>query len=80
MVFYADFNGRISVISRRQLILFMPFPGFTSTKLRLCSVLPKDNLTKTQSIQCGSNPGHLDYKLNTLPLGHTEPFNNINSQ
>ena len=32
MVFYAAFNS-ISVISRRQLTLFMSFLGFTSTRL-----------------------------------------------
>ena len=32
MVFYATFNS-ISVISRRQLTLFMSFLGFTSTRL-----------------------------------------------
>ena len=32
MVFYAAFNS-ISVISRRQITLFMFFPGFTSTRL-----------------------------------------------
>ena len=45
MVFYAAFNS-ISVISPRQLILFMYFLGFTSTRLGLWSVLPKDTPTK----------------------------------
>ena len=45
MVFYAAFNS-ISVISRRQLTLFTSFLGFTSTRLELWSVLPKDTLTK----------------------------------
>ena len=39
------FNS-ISVISRRQLALFMSFLGFTSTRLGLWSVLPKDTPTK----------------------------------
>ena len=29
---------------------------------------------KTQRIQCGSNPGSLDYESNTLPLSHLGPF------
>ena len=29
---------------------------------------------KTQRIQCGSNPGSLDYKSNTFPLGHSGPL------
>ena len=45
MVFYTGFNS-ISVISRRQLTLFMSFLGFTSTTLGLWSVLPKDTPTK----------------------------------
>ena len=28
---------------------------------------------KTQRIQCGSNPGPLDYESNTLPLSHAGP-------
>ena len=28
---------------------------------------------KTQRIQCGSNPGPLDYESNTLPLSHVGP-------
>ena len=40
MVFYAAFNS-ISVISQKQLALFMSFLGFTSTRLGLWSVLPK---------------------------------------
>ena len=45
MLFYAAFNS-ISVISRRQFTLFMSFLGFSSTKLGLWSVLPKDTSTK----------------------------------
>ena len=55
---------------RRQLTLFMSFLGFTSTWLGLCSDLPKETLTKTQRIQCSSNPGPHDYESNTLPLSH----------
>ena len=45
IVFYAAFNN-ILVISRRQFTLFMSFLGFTSTRLGLWSVLPKDTPTK----------------------------------
>ena len=45
MVFYAAFNST-SVISRWPFKLFMSFLGFTSTRLGLWSVLPKDTLTK----------------------------------
>ena len=45
MVCYAAFNS-ISVISRRKLILFMSVLGFTSARLGLRSVLPKDTATK----------------------------------
>ena len=70
MVFNASFNS-ISVISQWQLILFMSFLGFTSTRLGLWSVLPKDTPTKkTQRIQCSSNPGPLDYAWKTF---NTEP-------
>ena len=81
-VFYAAFNS-IFVISRRQLTLFMSFLGFTSTRLGLQSVLPKDTPTKKPSaklprknprIQCSSNPGPLDYESNTLPLSHAGPL------
>ena len=46
MVFYTAFNN-ISVISRRQLTLFMPFLGFTSTRLGLWNVSSKDTPTKS---------------------------------
>ena len=73
MVFYAAFNN-ISVISGWQFTLFMSFLGFTSIRLGLWSVLPKDTPTKkTQRIQCSSNPGLLDYESNTLPLSHAGP-------
>ena len=45
MVFYATFNST-SVPSRYQLTLFMSFLGFTSTRLGLWSVLPKDTPKK----------------------------------
>ena len=45
MVFYATFHS-ISVISWRQLTLFMSFLGFTCTRLGLWSVLPNDTPTK----------------------------------
>ena len=38
-------------------------------------VLPKDNSQrKSQGIQCGSNPGPLDYKSNTLQLSYAGPL------
>ena len=35
---------------------------------------------KTQRIQCGSNPGPLDYESNTLPLSHAGPLKSILGQ
>ena len=69
MVFYAAFNS-ISVISRRQLTLFMlswvsPVLGWA-----LQCLAQGHSHEKTQRIQCGSNPGPLDYESNTLPLSH----------
>ena len=32
---------------------------------------------KTQRIQCGSNPGPLDYKSKTLPLSHADPWKGV---
>ena len=46
MVFYAAAFNNISVISQPQLTLFMSFLGFSSTRLWLRSVLPKDTPTK----------------------------------
>ena len=34
---------------------------------------PRTLSRKTQRIQCGSNPGPLDYELNTLLLSHAGP-------
>ena len=45
MVFYTAFNS-ISVISPGQFTLFTSFLGFTSTRLGLWSVLPKDTSMK----------------------------------
>ena len=72
MVFYAAFNS-ISVISRRQLTLFMlswvsPVLGWA-----LKCLAQGHSHEKSQRIQCGSNPGTLDYKSNTLPLSHVGP-------
>ena len=72
MVFYAAFNS-ISVISRRQLTLFMlswvsPVLGWA-----LKCLAQGHSHEKTQRIQCGSNPGPLDYESNTLPLSHAGP-------
>ena len=73
MVFYAAFNS-ISVISRRQLTLFMiswvsPVLGWA-----LKCLAQGHSHKKTKPIQWGSNPGPLDYKSNTLPLSHVGPF------
>ena len=74
MVFYATFNS-ISVISRRQLTLFMSFLGFTITRLGALKCLAqRHSHEKTQRIQCCSNPGPLDYESNTLPLSHARPL------
>ena len=35
---------------------------------------------KTERIQCGLNPGPLDYESNTLPLSHAGPFTSKNQQ
>ena len=72
MVFYAAFNT-ISVISRRQLTLFMlswvsPVLGWA-----LKCLVQELSHEKTQRIQCSSNPGPLDYESNTLPLSHVGP-------
>ena len=77
MVFYAAFNS-ISVISRRQLTLFMfswvsPVLGWA-----LKCLAQGHSHEKTQRIQCGSNPGPLDYESNTLPLSHVGPFGKVN--
>ena len=50
VVFYAAFNNN-SVLLRRQLTLCMSFLGFTSTRLGLWSVLPKDTPTKNPEDQ-----------------------------
>ena len=72
MVFYATFNS-ISAISRRQFTLFMlswvsPVLGWALNYLA-----QGHSHEKTQRIQCGSNPGPLDYESNTLPLSHAGP-------
>ena len=72
MVFYSAFNS-ISVISQPQHTLFMsswvsPVLGWGS-EVSCPRTLPRKN----QRIQCGSNPGHVDYQSNTLPMSHTGP-------
>ena len=72
MVFYAAFNS-ISVISRQQITLSMlswvsPVLGWA-----LKCLAQGHSREKTQRIQCGSNPGPLDYESNTLPLSHVGP-------
>ena len=73
MVFYAASNN-ISVISLRQFTIFTCFLGFTNTRLGLCSEVscPRTRPRRTQSVECGSNPGPLDYKSNTLLLNHAQ--------
>ena len=73
MVFNAAFNS-ISVISRQKLTLFML--SWVSPVLRwaLKCLAQGHSHEKTQRIQCGSNPGPLDYELNTLPLSHFGPL------
>ena len=72
MVFYAAFSS-LSVISRRQLTLFMlswvsPVLGWA-----LKCLAQGHSHEKTQKIQCSSNPGPLAYESNTLPLSHVGP-------
>ena len=73
MVFYAAFNSTL-VISWRQLTLFMlswvsPVLGWA-----LKCLAQGHSHEKTQRIQCGSNPGPLDYESKTLPLSHVGPI------
>ena len=71
MVFYAAFNS-ISVISRQQLTLLMSFLGFTSTRLGLWSVLPKDTPTKNPR---GSSAARTqDYESNTTTEPRRTPY------
>ena len=72
MVFYAAFNS-ISVISRDSshyscLSWVSPVLGWA-----LKCLARGHSHEKTQRIQCGSNPGLLDYESNTLPLSHAGP-------
>ena len=67
MVFYATFSI-ISVMSRRRFTLFMSFLGGA-----LNSLARGHSHEKIQKIQCGSNPGPLDYESNTLPRSHAGP-------
>ena len=73
MVFYAAFNS-ISVISQRQLTLFMISWVSPVLGRALKCLAQGHSHEKTQRIQCGSNPGPLDYESNTLPLGHAGPY------
>ena len=66
MVFYAAFNS-ISVISRRQLTLFMFSWVSPVLSWALKCLAQGHSREKTQRIQWGSNPGPLDYESNTLP-------------
>ena len=70
MVFYATFNN-ISVISRQQLTLFMSFQGYTSTRLGLWSVLPKDTpMKKTRGSSAAWTQDPWITSQNTAPLSH----------
>ena len=50
------------------------FLGFTSSRLELWSVLPKDRPTKKPQDPVQSNPGPLNYQSTTLPLSHAGPL------
>ena len=74
MVFYAAFNSNVfqsyhgdsshySCLSR-----FSPVLGWA-----LKCLAQGHSHEKTKRIQCGSNPGPLDYESKTLPLGHAGP-------
>ena len=69
MVFYAAFNI-IFITSRRQLTVFMSFLGFTSTRLGIWSILPKDTPTKISE-----DPVQLEPRAPGLRVKHftTEP-------
>ena len=69
MMFYAAFNS-ISVISLRQLTFFQVLLGFTSSRLGLWSVLPKDTPTKNPE-----DPVRLEPRTPGLRVKHftTEP-------
>ena len=73
MVLYSAFNS-ISVISWRQLTLFMSFLGFTITRFGLWSVLPKDNPTNNPE-----DPVWLEPRTPALRVKHfsTEPSRNM---
>ena len=73
MVFYATFNS-ISVISRGQLTLFMSFLGFTSTRLGSEVSCPRTFPRKNSEDPVRLQPGPLDDKSNTLPLGRAGPL------
>ena len=72
IVLYTAFNI-ISAISGRQLTLFTfpEFPDYWAWALN--RLAQGHNYKKLKRIQCGSNPGPLDYKSNTLPLSHQGP-------
>ena len=72
MVLYATFNS-ISVISRWQITLFMLYWVSPVLGWALKCLAQGHPHEKTQRIQCGSNPGPLDYESNTLPLSHMGP-------
>ena len=74
MAFNADFNS-FSVMSRRQLTLYMSFLGFTSTRLWLWSVLAKETPPKIPGrVMCGSNLRPPGYESYILLLSHAGPI------
>ena len=75
MVFYAAFNS-ISVISRRQLTLFMSFLGFTSTRLGSEVSCPRTIPRKDPD-----NPVWLEPRTSGLRVKHftTEPHGTLES-
>ena len=73
MVFYAAFNS-ITVISRRQLTLFMLSWDSPVLGWALKCLVQGHSHERTQKIQCGSNPELLDYESNTLPLSRAGPY------
>ena len=69
MVFYATFNS-ILVISRGQLTLFMPFLGFTSTRLGSEESCPRTLPRKNRK-----DPVRLEPRTPGLHLAKWDPNN-----
>ena len=76
--FYPAFQS-ISVILWIQLTLFLCMSWVSQDLGRALTFLAEGHsYNKTQRIQCGSNPGPLDYESNTLPMSHTGPHKHYN--